>query len=238
MAQAISAASRTPTTIFAINFICRSLGVLRTKSLACSVENAIRCQFAVSSENYRAFSVRNNGGNRRVAITPITGTRSVLVYFHPQIGHVRITYWFQAGFALLELLGHFFLQVILSLVVASDENCLCLTECESRDQYQDDCSHCLFYLPLKFSGSLGQSLCAASHTTPPRSRSFGYVRAIPGWKDSGIELASGNQVCSAAPYFALFAKGGNAELLVDEDWSGRADLNCRPLAPQASALPG
>jgi hypothetical protein len=22
------------------------------------------------------------------------------------------------------------------------------------------------------------------------------------------------------------------------DWSGRADLNCRPLAPQASALPG
>ena len=23
-----------------------------------------------------------------------------------------------------------------------------------------------------------------------------------------------------------------------EDWSGRADLNCRPLAPQASALPG
>jgi len=21
-------------------------------------------------------------------------------------------------------------------------------------------------------------------------------------------------------------------------WSGRADLNCRPLAPQASALPG
>src|ERR1700676_843830 len=25
---------------------------------------------------------------------------------------------------------------------------------------------------------------------------------------------------------------------VIEDWSGRADLNCRPLAPQASALPG
>ena len=24
----------------------------------------------------------------------------------------------------------------------------------------------------------------------------------------------------------------------NEDWSGRADLNCRPLAPQASALPG
>ena len=23
-----------------------------------------------------------------------------------------------------------------------------------------------------------------------------------------------------------------------EEWSGRADLNCRPLAPQASALPG
>ena len=23
-----------------------------------------------------------------------------------------------------------------------------------------------------------------------------------------------------------------------ENWSGRADLNCRPLAPQASALPG
>ena len=25
---------------------------------------------------------------------------------------------------------------------------------------------------------------------------------------------------------------------VNEDWSGRADLNRRPLAPQASALPG
>src|ERR1043166_9639227 len=24
----------------------------------------------------------------------------------------------------------------------------------------------------------------------------------------------------------------------DKKWSGRADLNCRPLAPQASALPG
>jgi len=24
----------------------------------------------------------------------------------------------------------------------------------------------------------------------------------------------------------------------NEQWSGRADLNCRPLAPQASALPG
>jgi hypothetical protein len=23
-----------------------------------------------------------------------------------------------------------------------------------------------------------------------------------------------------------------------KNWSGRADLNCRPLAPQASALPG
>ena len=27
-------------------------------------------------------------------------------------------------------------------------------------------------------------------------------------------------------------------LKVEGDWSGRADLNCRPLAPQASALPG
>jgi hypothetical protein len=26
--------------------------------------------------------------------------------------------------------------------------------------------------------------------------------------------------------------------LFSEEWSGRADLNCRPLAPQASALPG
>ena len=29
-----------------------------------------------------------------------------------------------------------------------------------------------------------------------------------------------------------------SEELLMADWSGRADLNCRPLAPQASALPG
>ena len=29
-----------------------------------------------------------------------------------------------------------------------------------------------------------------------------------------------------------------AQTAKNEDWSGRADLNCRPLAPQASALPG
>ena len=29
-----------------------------------------------------------------------------------------------------------------------------------------------------------------------------------------------------------------ALLSVPAEWSGRADLNCRPLAPQASALPG
>lgn len=29
-----------------------------------------------------------------------------------------------------------------------------------------------------------------------------------------------------------------AERVKTEEWSGRADLNCRPLAPQASALPG
>ena len=28
------------------------------------------------------------------------------------------------------------------------------------------------------------------------------------------------------------------ERVKNEEWSGRADLNCRPLAPQASALPG
>jgi len=28
------------------------------------------------------------------------------------------------------------------------------------------------------------------------------------------------------------------EVTYGKDWSGRADLNCRPLAPQASALPG
>jgi site-specific DNA recombinase len=29
-----------------------------------------------------------------------------------------------------------------------------------------------------------------------------------------------------------------AKRVKTEEWSGRADLNCRPLAPQASALPG
>jgi site-specific DNA recombinase len=34
------------------------------------------------------------------------------------------------------------------------------------------------------------------------------------------------------PFDLIFKRAKN------EDWSGRADLNCRPLAPQASALPG
>ena len=34
------------------------------------------------------------------------------------------------------------------------------------------------------------------------------------------------------PFDLIFERGKT------EDWSGRADLNCRPLAPQASALPG
>jgi site-specific DNA recombinase len=34
------------------------------------------------------------------------------------------------------------------------------------------------------------------------------------------------------PFDMIFLRARN------EDWSGRADLNCRPLAPQASALPG
>ena len=34
------------------------------------------------------------------------------------------------------------------------------------------------------------------------------------------------------PFDLIFERAKN------EDWSGRADLNCRPLAPQASALPG
>ena len=34
------------------------------------------------------------------------------------------------------------------------------------------------------------------------------------------------------PFALIFHRAKN------EDWSGRADLNCRPLAPQASALPG
>ena len=34
------------------------------------------------------------------------------------------------------------------------------------------------------------------------------------------------------PYQLIFDRAKN------EEWSGRADLNCRPLAPQASALPG
>ena len=34
------------------------------------------------------------------------------------------------------------------------------------------------------------------------------------------------------PFDLIFERGKNQE------WSGRADLNCRPLAPQASALPG
>jgi site-specific DNA recombinase len=34
------------------------------------------------------------------------------------------------------------------------------------------------------------------------------------------------------PFDLIFAR------VKTEDWSGRADLNCRPLAPQASALPG
>jgi hypothetical protein len=34
------------------------------------------------------------------------------------------------------------------------------------------------------------------------------------------------------PFNLIFERAKN------EEWSGRADLNCRPLAPQASALPG
>jgi hypothetical protein len=34
------------------------------------------------------------------------------------------------------------------------------------------------------------------------------------------------------PFDLIFQRARNQE------WSGRADLNCRPLAPQASALPG
>ena len=34
------------------------------------------------------------------------------------------------------------------------------------------------------------------------------------------------------PFDLIFERAKN------EEWSGRADLNCRPLAPQASALPG
>jgi site-specific DNA recombinase len=34
------------------------------------------------------------------------------------------------------------------------------------------------------------------------------------------------------PFDLIFQRARN------QDWSGRADLNCRPLAPQASALPG
>jgi hypothetical protein len=34
------------------------------------------------------------------------------------------------------------------------------------------------------------------------------------------------------PFDLIFRRAQN------EEWSGRADLNCRPLAPQASALPG
>ena len=34
------------------------------------------------------------------------------------------------------------------------------------------------------------------------------------------------------PFDLIFQRAEN------EEWSGRADLNCRPLAPQASALPG
>jgi site-specific DNA recombinase len=34
------------------------------------------------------------------------------------------------------------------------------------------------------------------------------------------------------PFDMIFQRAKN------EEWSGRADLNCRPLAPQASALPG
>ena len=34
------------------------------------------------------------------------------------------------------------------------------------------------------------------------------------------------------PFDTIFQRAKN------EEWSGRADLNCRPLAPQASALPG
>ncbi len=34
------------------------------------------------------------------------------------------------------------------------------------------------------------------------------------------------------PFDMIFQRAKN------EQWSGRADLNCRPLAPQASALPG
>ncbi len=39
---------------------------------------------------------------------------------------------------------------------------------------------------------------------------------------------------SAAPSFALFAKGWNAELLVYENWSVREDLNLRPPNPEAA----
>ena len=47
---------------------------------------------------------------------------------------------------------------------------------------------------------------------------------------------------SGAPSFAVVQRAGAGNLTKRSYdmllWSGRADLNCRPLAPQASALPG
>ncbi len=44
------------------------------------------------------------------------------------------------------------------------------------------------------------------------------------------KIGVGNRWELAVWYFAHFGRR--------DEWSGRADLNCRPLAPQASALPG
>jgi hypothetical protein len=43
-------------------------------------------------------------------------------------------------------------------------------------------------------------------------------------------------VCSRV--LKIWMHATECKALNRQEWSGRADLNCRPLAPQASALPG
>ncbi len=59
------------------------------------------------------------------------------------------------------------------------------------------------------------------------------IEAAMGWVGLSVpktECVSGTAYEKYSEAWGLMDGGG--------EWSGRADLNCRPLAPQASALPG
>ena len=67
-----------------------------------------------------------------------------------------------------------------------------------------------------------------------------YVTQSPQEKAKLLRMVLSNCAVDAVSVYPTYRKPFDliAKRVKSEDWSGRADLNCRPLAPQASALPG